>query len=32
MDKYENHTNKRIKEIHQRMRNLGNKKNLSNIE
>ena len=29
MDKYESHTDKRIRELHERMRNLGNKKNLS---
>jgi len=26
MDKYENHTDKRIKELHARMRKLGNRK------
>jgi hypothetical protein len=30
MDKYENHTEKRIKELHDRMKKLGNKKNLTN--
>jgi hypothetical protein len=30
MDKYENHTDRRIKELHERMRKLGNKKNLTN--
>jgi hypothetical protein len=30
MDKYEKHTDKRIKELHTRMKKLGNKKNLSN--
>jgi hypothetical protein len=30
MDKYENHTDKRIRELHARMRELGNRKNLSN--
>ncbi len=29
MDKYENHTEKRIKELHARMRKFGNKKKLS---
>jgi len=29
MDKYENHTDKRIRELHERMNKLGNKKNLS---
>ena len=28
MDKYENHTDKRISELHARMQKLGNKKNL----
>jgi len=28
MDKYENHIDKRIKELHERMRKFGNKKNL----
>jgi len=28
MDKYENHTYKRIKELHERMNKLGNKKKL----
>jgi hypothetical protein len=32
MDKYENHTEKRIKELHDRMKKLGNKKNLTNGE
>ena len=30
MDKFENHSEKRIKELHERMRKLGNKKNLTN--
>lgn len=30
MDKYEDHTDKRIKELHERMQKLGNKKNLAN--
>ena len=30
MDKYDNHTDKRIKELHKRMRKLGNRKNLTN--
>jgi hypothetical protein len=29
MDKYENHADKRMKELHERMRRLGNKKNLA---
>ena len=29
MDIYENHTEKRIKELHERMRKLGNKKNIA---
>ncbi len=29
MDKYENHTDRRIKELHERMRKLGIKKNLA---
>jgi hypothetical protein len=29
MDKYEKHTDRRIKELHERMRKLGNKKNLT---
>jgi hypothetical protein len=29
MDKYENHTDKRIKELHARMKKYGTKKNLS---
>jgi hypothetical protein len=29
MDKYENHADRRIKELHERMRKLGNKKNLT---
>lgn len=29
MDKYENHTEKRIRELHERMRKLGNKKILT---
>jgi hypothetical protein len=28
MDKYENHTEKRIKELHERMNKFGNKKKL----
>jgi hypothetical protein len=28
MDKYENHTEKRIRELHKRMRKLGKKKSL----
>jgi hypothetical protein len=28
MDKYENHTEKRIRELHERMRKLGKKKSL----
>ena len=28
MDKYENHMEKRIRELHERMRKLGNKKSL----
>jgi len=31
MDKYESHTDKRIRELHERMRKLGNKKNLSHV-
>jgi hypothetical protein len=30
MDKYENHMEKRIKELHERMRKIGNKKNITN--
>jgi hypothetical protein len=30
MDKYEKHTDRRIKELHERMRKFGNKKNLTN--
>jgi len=30
MDKYENHTDKRIRELHARMQKLGNRKNLAN--
>ena len=30
MDKYENHTDKRIRELHARMQKLGNRKNLTN--
>jgi len=30
MDKYENHTEKRIKELHERMRRLGKRKNYAN--
>jgi len=29
MDKYEDHTDRRIKELHERMDRLGNKKNLA---
>jgi hypothetical protein len=29
MDKYENHMEKRIRELHERMRKLGNKKGLA---
>ena len=29
MDKYESHTDRRIRELHERMRKLGNKKNLA---
>jgi len=29
MDRYENHTEKRIRELHERMRKLGNKRSLS---
>jgi hypothetical protein len=29
MDKYENHTDKRIRELHERMTKLGNKKKLA---
>jgi len=29
MDKFENHTEKRIRELHERMRKLGNRKNLA---
>ena len=29
MDKYESHTDRRIKELHERMRKLGTKKNLA---
>jgi hypothetical protein len=29
MDKYENHIDKRIKELHERMKKLGNRKNLA---
>ena len=29
MDKYENHIEKRIRELHERMRKLGKKKNLA---
>jgi len=29
MDKYENHIEKRIRELHERMRKLGRKKNLA---
>lgn len=28
MNKYENHTDRRIRELHERMRKLGNKKSL----
>ena len=31
MDKYENHTDRRIKELHERMSELGNRKNLEKI-
>ena len=30
MDRYENHTEKRIKELHERMQKFGNRKNLAN--
>ena len=30
MDKYEDHIDKRIKELHERMRKLGYRKNLAN--
>jgi hypothetical protein len=30
MTKFENHSDKRIRELHERMRKLGNKKNLAN--
>ena len=30
MNKFENHADKRIRELHERMRKLGNKKNLTN--
>ena len=30
MDKYENHTDKRIRELHERMTKLGNRKKLAN--
>jgi hypothetical protein len=30
MDKYENHTDKRIKELNERLKKFGNKKNISN--
>ena len=30
MDKYENHTEKRIRELHERMKKLGNRKNIAN--
>jgi len=29
MNKYENHTDKRIRELHERMRKIGNKKSLA---
>jgi hypothetical protein len=29
MDKYENHTDKRIRELHKRMKEYGNRKNLA---
>ena len=29
MDKYENHFDRRIRELHERMKKLGNKKNLA---
>ena len=29
MDKYENHTDRRIRELHERMRKLGGKKSLA---
>jgi hypothetical protein len=29
MDKYENHIEKRIRELHERMHKFGNKKNLA---
>jgi hypothetical protein len=29
MNKYENHTDRRIRELHERMRKLGNKKSLA---
>lgn len=31
MDKYENHIDRRIKELHERMRKFGNKKKFSEI-
>ena len=32
MNKYEIHTEKRIRELHERMRKFGNKKNLTKIK
>ena len=29
MDRYQSHTDRRIKELHERMRKLGNKKSLA---
>ena len=29
MNKYENHTDKRVRELHERMRKFGNKKSLA---
>jgi hypothetical protein len=31
MDKYENHTDRRIRELHERMNKLGNRKKLEKI-